>query len=248
MPSDYVGRERSLTEQVMEYVRDSTLNGELKTGEWYSVYQLSDRLGISRSPVRDALLRLEEAGLIQFTRNRGFQLVETHPEDIAEIFSLRLAIEPAAAYRAALQRTAEELEEADRILKAMATCVEENDEEMFFLHDRSLHELILRMGNSFRGAELVDRLRDHTRILGPSTAETSRPLQVILEEHEPVLSAIRRGSAEIAKASMREHLQTTGKLLLSQAIIRTQATLDTKSSSENAAATEKIWEEFASGV
>ena len=105
MPTKRVAPARSLTDQVMDFVRESTLDKTMVTGEWYSVYQVSDQLGISRSPVRDALLRLEEAGLIRFTRNRGFQIVETKPSDVAEIFALRLGIEPAAAYRAAQLRT-----------------------------------------------------------------------------------------------------------------------------------------------
>ncbi|ANE05378.1 GntR family transcriptional regulator [Corynebacterium crudilactis] len=237
MSAKKVAHARSLTDQVMDYVRESTLNKTMVTGEWYSVYQISDQLGISRSPVRDALLRLEEAGLVQFTRNRGFQIAETKPSDVAEIFALRLGIEPAAAYRAALLRTEEQLQEADETIALMAQARSDNDEESFFTYDRRFHHQIMSMGQSQRGADLVEKLRAHTRILGASTAGNKRTLADILEEHEPILDAIKRQSAEIARASMREHIQVTGKLLLEQAVEQTGEG-DPKA----------IWEQYTDGV
>lgn len=237
MSAGKVFRERSLTEQVMDYVRDATLDKTMVTGEWYSVYQLSEQLGISRSPVRDALLRLEEAGLIQFTRNRGFQIVKTKPSDVAEIFALRLGIEPPAAYRAALLRTDEQLHAAHETVDRMTASMNKQDEEEFFVHDRILHEQIMIMGQSQRGAGLVEKLRGHTRILGASTAGSKRTLADILREHEPILEAISRGSAEIARASMREHLQVTGRLLLEQAVEKAgEGDVDV------------IWEQHTAGV
>lgn len=237
MSEPKVARERSLTDQVMDFVRESTLNGSMVTGEWYSVYQISDQLGISRSPVREALLRLEEAGLVKFTRNRGFQIVETKPSDVAEIFALRLGIEPAAAFRAALLRTEEQLKEADSIIESMNQACTQGNEEDFFTHDRHFHRLIMTMGQSHRGADLVEKLRTHTRILGASTAGNKRSLIDILHEHEPILAAIKRGSAEIARASMREHIQVTGKLLLEQAV--------DKSEEGNA---KEIWDHYTAGI
>lgn len=208
----------SLTERVMDYVREAVITGDMPPGSWHSVYQLSEQLSISRSPVRDALLRLEEAGLVKFARNKGFCIVETTAGDVAEIFGIRMGIEPAAAYRAALHRTDAQLQDADRLVAAMADCARRGDEEEFFSHDRALHRLIMTMGDAHRGADLVDRLRVHTRILGASTAGTSRSLQDILDEHQPVLDAVRRGSADIARVMMREHLVITGNLLLKQAM------------------------------
>ncbi|MGO1949585.1 MAG: GntR family transcriptional regulator [Mycobacteriaceae bacterium] len=208
----------SLTVQVMDHVREAVIDGRMPPGSWHSVYQLSDQLGISRSPVRDALLRLEEAGLVEFARNRGFRIVETTANDVAEIFAIRLGIEPVAAFRAALDRTDEQVAEADSLVAKMGHCANEQNEEGFFTHDRALHRLIMTTGATLRGADLVDRLRVHTRILGASTAGTSRSFQDIIDEHQPIVEAVRRGSAEIARASMREHLTITGKLLLRQSM------------------------------
>jgi DNA-binding GntR family transcriptional regulator len=214
----------SLTAQVMDFVRDAVISGDMPAGSWHSVYQLSDKLGISRSPVRDALLRLEEAGLVEFARNRGFRIVHTTAGDVAEIFGIRLGIEPAAAYRAAAHRSDDDLRRLTEITATMAAAAEEGDEEAFFTSDRALHRLIMAAGHAHRGADVVDRLRVHTRILGASTAGSSRSLQDILNEHQPIIDAIARGSSEVARATMREHLTITGHLLLAQAMPTASAT------------------------
>lgn len=210
---------QTLTDLVMNHVRDAVNSGKMQSGELYSVYRLADELGISRSPVRDGLLRLEEAGLIEFRKNRGFQIVDTKPEDVAEIFSLRLGIEPPAAFRAAIHRTAGDLDDADALVVRMREIADaRGNPDEFFQADRSLHSLILRMGKSDRGDALVSRLRDHTRILGHSTAGTSRTLLDILTEHEPIIEAIRAHDPEAAREAMHNHICITGKLLLSQAV------------------------------
>ena len=202
----------------MDHVRIAVIDGTMPPGSWHSVYQLSELLGISRSPVRDALLRLEEAGLVEFVRNRGFRVVETTANDVAEIFGIRLGIEPAAAYRAATAPTISEIAALDSTVAAMYQSANNHDEEEFFSYDRHLHRLIMVAGSAHRGADIIDRLRIHTRILGPSTAGASRSFQDILDEHRPVIEAIRTRDAEGAREAMREHLLTTGLLLLRQSL------------------------------
>lgn len=208
----------SLTDRVMDHVRDAVISGDMPPGSWHSVYRLSEQLGISRSPVRDGLLRLEQAGLIRFARNKGFCVVETTANDVAEIFGIRLGIEPAAACRAALNRTDEDLAGFDDAVTRMTEAAEQGAVEEFFAADRQLHRRIMLAGNATRGADIVDQLRVHTRILGPTTAGTSRSLQDILDEHRPVLDAIRRGSGVEARDRMRSHIEITGHLLLTQAM------------------------------
>lgn len=229
----------SLTEKVMDYVRDGVAQGTMVPGQWYSVYKLASELDISRSPVRDGLLRLEEAGLISFTRNRGFQIVPTNPADVAELFALRLGIEPPAAYRAARQRTPAQLAEAHRLVEAMTQAAGRGDERTFFAHDRALHHQILVMGGARRGVAIVDRIRDNTVLLGHSTAGRSRSLADILAEHQPIIEAIERGDGLIAAAAMRSHLGSTGRLLLAQAA-------HTAGLDEQATAT--IWADYTAGL
>src|SRR5262245_57786125 len=87
--------------QAITAIRTAIDDGRMKPGVLYSAYQVSEALGISRTPVRDALLRLEEIGLIEFENRQGFRLRVPDPREIAEIFAVRLALECPAAGRAA---------------------------------------------------------------------------------------------------------------------------------------------------
>ncbi|WP_233126984.1 GntR family transcriptional regulator [Corynebacterium sp. NML 150383] len=203
---------------VVDYVRGAIRSGAMRPDEWYSVAQLAYELDISRSPVREALLKLQEAGLIRFAKNRGFEVIETGPNEVAEIFAIRLGIEPSAAYRAARFRTPEQLAEVYRLMVAMQECADRGDETTFFVHDRALHVQLYEMSGSRYGQGFMERLRDITGILGHTTAGTSRTLHDILDEHRPIIEAVIGGHSAEAAAEMRDHLTITGKLLTRQAL------------------------------
>ncbi|KAA5835197.1 GntR family transcriptional regulator [Saccharopolyspora hirsuta] len=212
------GREPSLTEVVMEHVRSAVVEGTMRPQEWYSVYQLADELGVSRSPVREGLLRLEEAGLIRFVRNRGFQIIPTTPEDVAEIFSIRLALEVPAAHRAALYADESFAAEAAELREQMCEAAEQDDEPRFFAVDQQLHGIVLTAGSMRRGHRIVDQLRVSTRLLGDSTAGRSREYPDIIGEHDPIVAAILAGDGPGAARAMRDHLEATAVLLIGQAL------------------------------
>lgn len=208
----------SLADQVVRYVVDAAASGELEGGQLYSVYQLADRLQISRSPVREGLLRLEEAGLIRFSRNRGFEIVPVGPQDVAEIFGMRIAVEVPAAARAARQADDAALARLGQLADTMAALAHSGDAEAFMEQDRLLHDLILETSGSRRGRDTVNRLRVATRRLGVSTVGRQRSLDQILAEHAPIVDAITKGDSEAAAAAMRDHLTRTGQLLVTQTV------------------------------
>lgn len=240
---------QSLSSQVMDFVRDSVQSGEMDTESWYSVYQLAEMLKISRSPVREGLLRLEEAGLIEFVRNRGFRIIKTKPEEVSEIFALRLAIEPAATSRAAKLRTPEQIEDMNKLLSLMVQASEKADEAAFFHWDQLLHEQVLAAGRSKRGAKILAQLRAHTRILSTSTVRQYRTLEQVHSEHVPIIQAIESQDSALAFTTMSEHITATGKLLLRQAIAANRSQSNHPDDSSELPSleseVERIWNLFA---
>lgn len=218
--------ETSLTGKVMKQVRAAIMSGEMKPGELYSVYQLAELFNVSRSPVRDAMLRLEEAGLVRFERNRGFRVVQPRPEDVAEIFAIRLALEVPAARAAALRSDAEIIAALKDTLARMEEAAAAGDDETFFHHDQRLHDVILAASGNTRIRSIVAQLRVTTRILGASTAGVNRSLEAIVQEHGPLVEAIVEGDGARAAAEMRAHLNHTGRLLVDQTIDRLGLALD----------------------
>ncbi|MFC7383745.1 GntR family transcriptional regulator [Sphaerisporangium rhizosphaerae] len=211
-----VGGASSLTEQVIAAVREAIHSGELRPGELYSVYQLAAQLNVSRTPVREAMLRLAEAGMVRFERSRGFRVLRRDPKEIAEVFQLRLLLEVPAA-RVAARRAGPEVVEGMRgELALMRAAAEQDDEPRFMRHDRAFHDLLLNAGANRRLVGIVGNLRDATMTLGASTVERSRSLVDIAAEHEPILAAVEAGDAAAAAAAMRAHVARSGELLLAQ--------------------------------
>ncbi|AGL18984.1 GntR family transcriptional regulator [Actinoplanes sp. N902-109] len=207
----------SLADAVAEAVRHGIAAGELVPDTTYSVYQLADLLGVSRSPVREGLLRLAEAGLVEIRRNRGFRVLPPRAHDIEEIIDIRLALEPPAARVAAVHGTDEQHAGIRAALTAMASAAADRDETAFWPADRLLHDLLLRAAARPRTAALVEQLRSTTALLGPPTTAGGRTPAEILAEHEPVVDAVLARDGAAAEAAMRAHLQSTKKTLMAMA-------------------------------
>jgi DNA-binding GntR family transcriptional regulator len=206
----------SLTDQVVEAVRDAIHAGELRPGELYSVYQLADRLQTSRTPVREALLRLAEARMIQFERNRGFRVLRRDAREIAEIFQLRLFLEVPAAQIAATRADEALLTALRAELDQMRSAAADRDEARFMSHDRRFHDRVLGGGGNATLVGIVGNLRESLTTLGATTVDTSRSLHDVADEHRPILDALVARSPERAAAAVRSHLAHTARLLLAQ--------------------------------
>ncbi|MFB9247864.1 GntR family transcriptional regulator [Sphaerisporangium melleum] len=211
---------------MIEAVREAIRSGELRPGELYSVYQLATQLNVSRTPVREAMLRLAEAGIVRFERSRGFRVLRRDPREIAEVFQLRLLLEVPAT-RLAVRRASQELVGAMRgELAGMRAAAAGLDEPRFLRHDRAFHDLLLNAGANRRLAAIVGNLRDATMTLGASTVERRRSLADVAAEHEPIVTALSAGDAEAAAQAMRLHLTHTGELLLRQSVADGGGTAD----------------------
>jgi DNA-binding GntR family transcriptional regulator len=205
----------SLTDQVVHELRESIRSGVLRPGELYSVYQLAEQLQVSRTPVREGLLRLAEAGMVRFERNRGFRVLRRAPADIAGIFHLRLLLEVPAARLAATRMDAATLAELRAELDTMhAIAAAGGDERLFIRHDRRFHDLVMGATGNDRLVATVDGLRDATITLGASTVDRKRSLADVAEEHAPVLTALVAGDGDAAAAALRGHISHTGTLLV----------------------------------
>ena len=206
----------SLASQVYRALLEAIVVGELAPGSLHSVGKLAERIGVSRSPVREALITLADQGMVVFERNRGVRIQQTTAHDLEEVFSLRLLLEVPAAYRAAQQRQAADVQ---RLSEALGTVEEfaaaptvRAQQEMDF----GFHRAILDVAGNRRLLAVVDNLWTHQLLRGVSTAGKTRELADIHHDHERVYRCIESGDAQGAAVAMRDHLLTTGGLLLAQ--------------------------------
>jgi DNA-binding GntR family transcriptional regulator len=202
-------RASSLREQAGQVLRASIIGGELEPGEIYSATMLAERLGVSPTPVREAMLDLANAGLVEAVRNRGFRVLTPDDNDLDEIGELRLMLEVPAMRRAVEKASDEEIEALGRPVNDIESAADKRDLAAFLLADREFHLGILEMTGNRRLVRLVEQLRDQTRLSGlKELAETGR-LASSAREHREMLEALRARDADRIETLMRVHLEHT---------------------------------------
>lgn len=214
----------STTDRVHALLREEIITGVLASGSLHSIYEMAERLGVSRTPVRDAVLRLADAGMVTIERNRGVRIRGLGIHDIREVFEARLLVEVPAAAHAARHGSDELLQELEDRLRGLSTAVEHHDAAEFNRLDRELHQAILSATGNARLVSLVESLRDATQAQGISTIDRSRSIRDVQVEHLPIVVAITARDAEAAAIRMRDHLTTTGLLLMRQVAAATGET------------------------
>jgi DNA-binding GntR family transcriptional regulator len=199
----------SLREQAGQVIRAGIIAGELEPGEIYSATVLADRLGVSPTPVREAMLDLANAGLVEAVRNRGFRVLTPDESDLDEIGELRLMVEVPASRLVAERATDDDLVALETVVGELESTAEEADLSGFLLADRAFHMGLLELTGNGRLVRLVDQLRDQTRLIGLKSLAESRRLTDSAAEHRAILDALKARDADRAEELMRVHIQHT---------------------------------------
>jgi DNA-binding GntR family transcriptional regulator len=218
---DRIERPDNVADQVYQQLRDAIASGAFEGGSRHSVYEWARKFGVSRTPVREAVLRLVDLDMISVERNRGIVIRGTDVEEIRSVFELRLLIEPTAAAIAAMKRDKALIKRLRAASTAMKEAAERDDEQEFMACDRDFHQTIFSSLGNERLTKIVTSLRIATQARGASTAHRSRELAAIAREHDPILTAIARNDGKGARAKMVTHLVETGTLLMTQVAAQT---------------------------
>ncbi len=203
----------TLRETAYRLIREHILTGELQPGEPISEAERADVLGMSRSPVREALRQLEQEGLVEIFPKRGTFVTDLSARDVREAFELRDAIESACARLAAERRTDEDLramaEECDRIDEAAG------NEPQAYDHATRFHSLVAAAARSRYLQETFEssqaKIDLASRVAAGSTARPPRDVH-----HRDIFDAISAGDADRAESLMRHHLQESAKRLIQE--------------------------------
>jgi DNA-binding GntR family transcriptional regulator len=209
----------SLTEFAVEQIRRAILNGDLAPNSFTTAEKLASEMDMSRTPVREALLRLEQVGMVRIERNQGVTILPVTTQDLEDAFQLRFMLEVPAAYSAAERAGAldksvwENLQEQ---LDSMRYAAKDKDYTRFMESDLRFHELIhLAAGNSGL-ARVVRELRQTVTDRAVLTDKRLLDQDALwsVEEHERVRDAVHDREPVKAATAMSDHLtQVCGRIL-----------------------------------
>jgi len=206
-------RER-VSDRVYEELRSAIASGELPDGSAHSIYGIAESRGISRTPVRDAVLRLAQDGMVVIARNQGFTVRGLGAEEIRELFDLRLLIEVPLAERAAeADRGRQDVERLRASLDLLASARTPGD---FLAIDHDVHRVVAELAGNSAAADVLDGIRARTESRGANTLGRERSLAEVHAEHAAIADAITARDPRGAARAMRTHLESTRDLLLAR--------------------------------
>jgi len=202
-------RRTNLREEAVEVLRAAVLGGDLAPGSIHSAVSLAERLGVSPTPVREAMLDLAKSGLVEVLPNRGFRVTVVDDRDLDEIYELRVMLEIPALEKVVELASDEDLVGLGRPLNELESAAFRRDVPAFLLADRSFHLELLALAGNQRLVRIVAELRDQARITGLHSLAAAGALDATAAEHRPILDAVRARELATAQRLMAEHLEHT---------------------------------------
>ncbi len=200
-------RSLSLEEMVYKQLEDEILAGKLARGTPLGEIALSTRLGVSRTPVRGALHRLAEDGLVEQIPNRGTVVLGINREDLIDIYNIRMRLEGLASASAAERISEEELKELSESVELSEFYIKKNDTEHLKELDTEFHSIIYKAsGNRLLNKTLSELHKKITAYRKLSLTVPGR-LTRSVEEHREILMAIKERNAALADELTSLHIQ-----------------------------------------
>lgn len=201
----------SLGDEVYEKLLNEIISLRFPPGERLSIDGLVRLTGVSQTPIRAALIRLQVEGLVEKKHNTGYRVTSVHSaERFRDIYEIRLLLEPAAAARAAKFATPEQKQICAQLNEDLSRLVEDDPEanySKFALVDREFHEAIARSCGNNLIADALGRLHTHMHLFRLRYHATVASGAV--REHQTIVEAILEGNAQKAGEAMTRHIETS---------------------------------------
>lgn len=207
---------KPLRDIVFETLRTAILDGKLKPGERVMEVQLAEKLGVSRTPVREAIRKLELEGLLVMIPRKGAYVADVSIQDVLNVLEVRASLEGLAASLAAdriseedinlLRQNADEFEEMNRL----------NDRDGMVQKDTEFHSVLLNASGNNKLLSIVEGLSDYVQRFRVIYFTEYSDAKNIMEEHRAILEAISERDGEKANQVAQDHIENIGNYLSSQ--------------------------------
>ena len=203
-----------LVDEATSTLRAMILAGKLAPGTRLRQVDLAGRMGISRTPLREALMKLEQEGLITVLPRGGLRVLELDAEGVLELYELREVLDGLAARLAATRIDAAGRAALGGYLAKMEAAVPRHNAHAWFVNHAAFHEQIFHSSGNSRALALVSQVRLSIQRFHQLLLKTPNRWEVALSEHQDIFRAIEAGRPEAAEAAARRHIANARAIVL----------------------------------
>lgn len=211
-----------LRDVVFNTLRQAILTGELKPGERLMEIHLANKLGVSRTPIREAIRKLELEGLVTMIPRRGAEVAQITEKSMNDVLEVRRALDALCAELACERITEEETEQLHRACEAFETAVKTRDLKRIARADVQLHDIIVQATGNQRLVQLINNLSEQMYRYRFEYIKDAGQHQRLIEEHRVIYESIVKKDKETASQAARVHIDNQKKAIIAQ--IRSEKT------------------------
>jgi len=205
-PLQAIEERKSLGQHVLETLKMAIIRGDMSSGSRIVESRIAEAIGISRTPVREAMHKLEREGLLQRQPKGGYIVLGLNRDDIEETFGIRSVLESYAAKLAACKHTAGELKPLEQKLQAYQTCLDQGRLKDLPRINTEFHDLLYALSRSPKLIQMIHGLRDHIYRYRQIILEKEIMAVQSNEDHRRMLIAIKKRDGDGVERLVREHL------------------------------------------
>lgn len=195
-----------LRDVVFQTLRKAILRGELKPGERLMEIALANKLGVSRTPVREAIRMLEQEGLVIMIPRKGAQVAQITMKDLNDVLEVRMGLEELAMQFACKRITPEQVTELRRALLEIERLLATDDVTALAQADVDFHDIIYRATDNRRLNQIINNVREQMYRYRVEYLKDSRIRGTLLQEHREIYQAVAARDTEKARAYIRQHI------------------------------------------
>ncbi|MGD2124765.1 MAG: GntR family transcriptional regulator [Desulfobacteraceae bacterium] len=205
---------KSLGQHVFENLKHAIIRGNILPGDRLVESRIAEALDISRTPVREAIHKLEREGLLRKLPRGGFTVLNLTREDIEETFGIRCVLESYAARLAALNHREEELEPLEERIKEFQICLENGRMDELPRINTEFHNLFYALSRSPKLIKLINDLRDQIYRFRKIILSMNNTARTSNEDHKKMLEAIKNRDVKRVERLVKEHILRGQKIVL----------------------------------
>ena len=195
-----------LRDVVFNTLRQAILKGELEPGERLMEIQLAERLGVSRTPIREAIRKLELEGLVLMIPRKGAEVAKISEKSLRDVLEVRRSLEELAIELACQRMTEEEIAQLEEAQVSFKEAIANGDVMTIAETDEHYHDIIYYGTGNVRLVQILNNLREQMYRYRLEYIKDEEKRQILVLEHEKILRAIAKRHVAEAKSAMREHI------------------------------------------